>query len=33
VRAYLIDARVKAHVEVGSSEGEGSYVEVPGPKT
>jgi outer membrane protein OmpA-like peptidoglycan-associated protein len=33
VRAYLIDARVKARIEVGSFEGEGSYVEILGPKT
>ena len=33
VRAYLIDAKVKARIEVGSFEGEGSYVEILGPKT
>jgi outer membrane protein OmpA-like peptidoglycan-associated protein len=33
VRAYLIDARVKARIEVGSFEGEGSHVEVLAPRT
>ena len=33
VRAYLIDAKVKARIEVGTFEGEGSHVEVIGPKT
>ena len=33
VRAYLIDAHVKARIEVGSFEGEGSYVEILSPKT
>jgi outer membrane protein OmpA-like peptidoglycan-associated protein len=33
VRAYLIDAKVKARIEVGSFEGEGSYVEILSPKT
>lgn len=33
VRAYLIDARVKARIEVGSFEGEGSHVEILGPRT
>lgn len=33
VRAYLIDAKIKARIEVGSFEGEGSYVEILGPKT
>ncbi|MBI2741360.1 MAG: hypothetical protein HYX38_33100 [Rhodospirillales bacterium] len=31
VRAYLIDAKIKARVEVGSFEGEGAYVEILGP--
>ncbi|SEP39374.1 Outer membrane protein OmpA [Rhodospirillales bacterium URHD0017] len=33
VRAYLIDAKVKARIEVGSFEGEGGHVEILGPKT
>jgi outer membrane protein OmpA-like peptidoglycan-associated protein len=33
VRAYLIDSKVKARIEVGSFEGEGSYVEILGPRT
>ena len=33
VRAYLIDARVKARIEVGSFEGEGSHVEILAPRT
>jgi len=33
VRAYLIDARIKARIEVGSFEGEGSHVEILGPRT
>ena len=33
MRAYLIDAKVKARIEVGSFEGEGSYLEILGPKT
>lgn len=33
VRAYLIDARVKARIEVGSFEGEGSHVEIRAPGT
>jgi outer membrane protein OmpA-like peptidoglycan-associated protein len=33
VRAYLIDAKIKARVEVGTFEGEGSHVEILGPKT
>jgi outer membrane protein OmpA-like peptidoglycan-associated protein len=33
VRAYLIDAKVKARIEVGTFEGEGSHVEILGPKT
>jgi len=32
VRAYLIDARIKARIEVGSFEGEGSHVEVLAPR-
>jgi outer membrane protein OmpA-like peptidoglycan-associated protein len=32
VRAYLIDARVKARIEVGSFEGEGSHVEIMAPR-
>jgi hypothetical protein len=31
VRAYLIDAKIKARIEVGSFEGEGAYVEILGP--
>ena len=33
VRAYLIDAQIKARIEVGTFEGEGSHVEILGPKT
>jgi hypothetical protein len=33
VRAYLIDAKIKARIEVGTFEGEGSHVEILGPKT
>jgi hypothetical protein len=33
VRAYLIDAKTKARIEVGTFEGEGSHVEILGPKT
>jgi outer membrane protein OmpA-like peptidoglycan-associated protein len=33
VRAYLIDARIKARIEVGSFEGEGAYVEILGPRS
>ncbi|MPZ34131.1 MAG: OmpA family protein [Rhodospirillales bacterium] len=33
VRAYLIDARVKARIEVGSFAGEGSHVEILAPGT
>ena len=33
VRAYLIDARVKARIEVGSFEGEGSHVEILAPRS
>jgi outer membrane protein OmpA-like peptidoglycan-associated protein len=33
VRAYLIDAKVKARIEVGSFEGEGSHVEILAPRT
>jgi hypothetical protein len=33
VRAYLIDAKVKARIEVGTFEGEGSHVEILGPRT
>jgi hypothetical protein len=33
VRAYLIDARIKARIEVGTFEGEGSHVEILSPKT
>jgi outer membrane protein OmpA-like peptidoglycan-associated protein len=33
VRAYLIDSRTKARIEVGTFEGEGSHVEILGPKT
>jgi outer membrane protein OmpA-like peptidoglycan-associated protein len=33
VRAYLIDARVKARIEVGTFEGEGSHVEILAPRT
>lgn len=32
VRAYLIDAKIKARIEVGSFEGEGTHVEILGPK-
>jgi outer membrane protein OmpA-like peptidoglycan-associated protein len=32
VRAYLIDARVKARIEVGSFEGEGAHVEILAPR-
>jgi len=32
VRAYLIDARIKARIEVGTFEGEGSHVEVLAPR-
>lgn len=32
VRAYLIDAKIKARIEVGSFEGEGAYVEILGPR-
>lgn len=32
VRAYLIDAKVKTRIEVGSFEGEGAYVEILGPR-
>jgi outer membrane protein OmpA-like peptidoglycan-associated protein len=31
VRAYLIDAKIKARIEVGSFEGEGTHVEILGP--
>lgn len=33
VRAYLIDAKVKARIEVGSFEGEGAHVEILAPRT
>ncbi|GEP54897.1 OmpA family protein [Reyranella soli] len=33
VRAYLIDAKIKARIEVGSFEGEGSHVEILAPKS
>jgi hypothetical protein len=33
VRAYLIDAKTKARIEVGTFEGEGSHVEILGPKS
>lgn len=33
VRAYLIDAKIKARIEVGSFEGEGAYVEILGPRS
>ena len=33
VRAYLIDARVKARIEVGSFAGEGNHVEILAPGT
>jgi outer membrane protein OmpA-like peptidoglycan-associated protein len=33
VRAYLIDAKIKARIEVGTFEGEGSHVEILSPKT
>jgi outer membrane protein OmpA-like peptidoglycan-associated protein len=33
VRAYLIDAGVKARIEVGSFAGEGSHVEILAPRT
>ena len=33
VRAYLIDAKIKARIEVGTFEGEGSHVEILGPRT
>lgn len=32
VRAYLIDAKTKARIEVGSFEGEGSHVEILAPR-
>ena len=32
VRAYLIDAKTKARIEVGSFEGEGSHVEILGAR-
>ncbi len=31
-RAYLIDAKIKARIEVGSFEGEGSHVEILAPR-
>lgn len=33
VRAYLIDAKIKARIEVGSFEGEGAHVEILAPRT
>ena len=33
VRAYLIDAKVKARIEVGTFEGEGQHVEILAPRT
>lgn len=33
VRAYLIDAKIKARIEVGSFEGEGAHVEILAPGT
>lgn len=33
VRAYLIDAKIKARIEVGSFEGEGTHVEILAPKS
>jgi hypothetical protein len=33
VRAYLIDAKIKARIEVGTFEGEGSHVEILAPRS
>ena len=33
VRAYLIDAKIKARIEVGSFEGEGAHVEILAPRS